>query len=93
MCVNKGSVAKPGLVRVASGGAPIAAELWALPVDGFGDFVRMVPSPLSIGTVELEDGSRHPGFLWEGWALADAVDITAHGGWIAYQQAQEVQPA
>ena len=71
---------KPGLVRVSSGGAPIAAELWALPVDGFGDFVRRVPSPLSIGTVELEDGSRHPGFLCEGWALAGTADITALGG-------------
>jgi allophanate hydrolase len=84
---------KPGLIRVATGGRPIAAELWALPVDAFGDFVRRVPSPLSIGTVELEDGTRHPGFLCESWALADAVDITAQGGWVAYQRAQEVQPA
>lgn len=83
---------KPGLVRVASGGMPVAAELWALPVEGFGDFVRQVPSPLSIGTVELDDRSRHPGFLCEGWAVEGAPDITAYGGWIAYQQAQEVQP-
>src|SRR6185437_8365380 len=83
---------KPGLVRVSSGGASIVAELWGLPVDGFGDFVRRVPSPLSIGTVELEDGSRHPGFLCEGWALDGAADITALGGWIADQQAKEVQP-
>jgi allophanate hydrolase len=84
---------KPGLVRVEGGGAAIAAELWALPVDAFGDFVRRVPAPLSIGSVELDDGSRHSGFLCESWALAGAVDITTHGGWIAYQQSQEVQPA
>ncbi|HEY2301248.1 MAG TPA: allophanate hydrolase [Acidimicrobiales bacterium] len=84
---------KPGLLRVPSGGASIAAELWSLPVDGFGDFVRRVPPPLSIGTVELEDGTCHPGFLCEGWAIAGATDITAHGGWIRYQRAQEVQPA
>jgi allophanate hydrolase len=84
---------KPGLVRVASGGASITAELWSLPVDGFGDFVRRVRPPLSIGTVELEDGTGHPGFLCESWAVAGAIDITAHGGWIRYQRAQEVQPA
>jgi allophanate hydrolase len=83
---------KPGLVRVASGGAPIAAELWALPVDAFGDFVRRVASPLSIGSVELDDGTWHCGFLCEGWAQGGAVDITTHGGWIAYQRSQEVQP-
>ena len=61
---------KPGLVRVGEGGAAIEAELWALPVDGFGDFVRGIPAPLAIGTVELADGSSHPGFLCEAAGLA-----------------------
>jgi allophanate hydrolase len=75
---------KPGLVRVAEGGASIDAELWALPVDGFGDLVRRVPAPLCIGTVELTDGSTHPGFLCEAIATEAAPDITHHGGWAAY---------
>jgi allophanate hydrolase len=73
--------AKPGLVRVGGGGAAIEAELWALPIDGFGAFVRGIPAPLTIGTVVLEDGSSHPGFLCESWAVAGCPDITASGGW------------
>jgi allophanate hydrolase len=76
---------KPGLVRVTTAGAPIAAELWALPVDGFGDFVRRVPPPLAIGTVELEDGTFHSGFVCEGYAVDGAEDITMYGGWVAYR--------
>jgi allophanate hydrolase len=76
--------AKPGLVRVPSNGAPIAVEIWELSPAGFGDFVAQVPSPMAIGSVELIDGARVPGFLCEPLALDDAVDITEHGGWRAY---------
>jgi allophanate hydrolase len=75
---------KPGLVRVASGGAHIGGELWALPTDGFGDFVRNVPAPMCIGKVELDDGTIHSGFLCEGWAVAGAEDITSFGAWTTY---------
>jgi allophanate hydrolase len=77
---------KPGLSRVRPDetGAAIAAELWRIPIDGFGDFVDAIPAPLGIGKVELADGTWHPGFICEGAALADAPDITAHGGWLAY---------
>ncbi|MEY2570692.1 MAG: allophanate hydrolase, partial [Acidimicrobiaceae bacterium] len=79
---------KPGLVRVAPdrgrAGASIAAELWVLPTDGFGAFVAAVPPPLCIGTVALDDGTSHAGFLCEGWAAEDAPDITQHGGWLNY---------
>ena len=79
---------KPGLIRVAADGAPIAAEVWQLPRDRFGEFVLDVTAPLSIGTVELADASLHPGFLCEGIAAAAAPDITHYGGWLAYQEAQ-----
>ncbi|SFW89296.1 allophanate hydrolase [Amycolatopsis australiensis] len=75
---------KPGLVRVASGGVAIAAEVWELPVAGFGDFVARVPSPLAIGKVELADGTRVPGFLCEPAATEGAADISAKGGWLAH---------
>ncbi len=38
--------AKPGLVRVPAGGAPIAVEIWELSPAGFGEFVAQVPSPM-----------------------------------------------
>jgi allophanate hydrolase len=80
---------KPGLVRVAEGGAAVAAELWLLPRDRFGEFVLDVRAPLAIGTVELADGSHHPGFVCEPVAVAGAPDITRYGGWLAYRAGSE----
>ncbi|MDP9002322.1 MAG: allophanate hydrolase [Myxococcota bacterium] len=79
---------KPGLVRVREGGCPIEIEVWRLDVAAFGKFVAAVPRPLCIGSVELEDGTFVSGFLCEPDALVGAVDITSHGGWRAYLQAQ-----
>lgn len=78
------AVPKPGLVRVASGGASIVGELWRLPAAGFGTFVAGLPAPMAIGTVELADGRAVPGFLVEGVAVDTEADITAHGSWRAY---------
>lgn len=75
---------KPGLKRVADGGASILVELWSMPVEHFGSFVALIPSPLGIGTLELADGRLVKGFICEPWALDDAVDITSFGGWRAY---------
>lgn len=74
---------RPGLVR-SPRGAAIALEVWALPRERFGDFIAGVPSPLCIGTVELEDGTTVKGFLCEAAGLADAVDITEFAGWRAW---------
>jgi allophanate hydrolase len=78
---------KPGLVRVRSGGSPVALEIWELPPAGFGEFVSSVPPPMVIGSVRLDDGTHVPGFLCEPMALDGAVDITEYGGWRAYLQA------
>ncbi|MDX3194969.1 allophanate hydrolase [Streptomyces sp. MN03-5084-2B] len=75
---------KPGLVRVASGGVPVAAEVWELPPQGFGEFVAGIPAPLAIGKLELADGTRVPGFLCEPEATEGAEDISAKGGWLAH---------
>ena len=75
---------RPGMVRVAQGGAAIAMEIWELPASQFGSFVAGIPAPLGIGTVELEDGSTVQGFVCEHHALAGAQDITHLGGWRAY---------
>ena len=81
---------KPGLLRVAPGrGAEIAVEIWAMPPDGFGRFVAAVPSPLSIGSVQLADGRTVKGFLVEAEAVDGARDISAFGGWRAFVAAAE----
>jgi allophanate hydrolase len=77
--------AKPGMVRVARGlGAPIALEIWQMPAAHYGSFVALIPSPLGIGTLLLDDGSSVQGFVCEPEALKGAEDITHFGGWHAY---------
>ncbi|PTM42145.1 allophanate hydrolase [Bosea sp. 124] len=83
-----GPPARPGLIRVADGGATIALEVWSLPPEGFGRFVAGIPSPLGIGTLALADGTRVKGFLCETIATEGARDVTQHGGWRAFIAAQ-----
>jgi allophanate hydrolase len=75
---------RPGLVRVADGGAAIDLEVWSLPPLAYGNFVETIPAPLGIGTIELADGSTVQGFVCESYATATARDITQFGGWRAY---------
>ncbi|WP_298224768.1 allophanate hydrolase [Acidocella sp.] len=83
---------KPGLAQTPGfSGAGIAVELWSLSPSAFGHFVATLPAPMVIGRVTLEDGSVHPGFLCEAYALEGAADITAHGGWRAYWGASQVK--
>jgi allophanate hydrolase len=85
---------KPGLQRVARGeGREIETEVWALPPAGFGRFVAAIPSPLSIGTIRLKDGTSPKGFLCETAGLAGALDVSAHGGWRRYLATMEPAPS
>jgi allophanate hydrolase len=86
-----GLPSRPGLLRVAEGqGTAIAVEVWALPVEGFARFVAGIPSPLSIGTLRLADGSSVKGFLCEPQDLLEARDISQYGGWRAYLASAEL---
>jgi allophanate hydrolase len=76
---------KPGLVRDPGFAGPgIEVEVWALPADTVGSFVDGVPQPLSIGTLELGDGSLVKGFLVEPTGTEGALEITQLGGWRSY---------
>jgi allophanate hydrolase len=82
---------KPGLVRVDAssaadrgGPAEIEVEVWAMPLESLGSFLASVRSPLAIGEIDLNDGTRVHGFLCEGHAVSGASDISAFGGWRAY---------
>jgi allophanate hydrolase len=76
--------AKPGLIRDARGAGRIEIELWEMDHAAFGSFVALIPPPLGIGTLALEDGGQAKGFLCEPYALEGAEDITEQGGWRAY---------
>ncbi|NIF86577.1 allophanate hydrolase [Comamonas sp. Tr-654] len=77
--------AKPGMAR-SDEGAAITVEVWEMPIANFGRFVAGVPTPLGIGSVQLQDGRSVKGFICEGHALTQARDITTFGGWRAYCQ-------
>ena len=77
--------AKPGMVRTLSNdGVAIDMEVWRMPVEAYGSFVALIPSPLGIGTIELADGSSVQGFVCEQWATLSAADVSHFGGWRAY---------
>ncbi|RPE45206.1 allophanate hydrolase [Streptomyces sp. Ag109_O5-1] len=72
---------KPGLVHVGEGGAAIEAEVWSLPPEGLGRLLATLPHPMTLGSVDLADGTSVPGFLCEPSALTGTEDITRYGGW------------
>lgn len=76
-----GPVQRPGMVRVAEGGAAIDMEVWELPTEHFGSFVDGIPAPLGIGKVKLADGSWVSGFVCEAIAAEAGTDITRLGSW------------
>jgi hypothetical protein len=85
--LNGFTPARPGLLRVASGGTAIALEVWKLPIENYGAFVSGVPAPLGFGTLTLADGRVVNGFLCEHYATLDAVDISHLKSWREYLKA------
>ena len=84
LVVLDGHLPKPGLLRDTTANASVELEIWRLDHLGFGQFVAEIPAPLTIGTIELEDGRTVQGFLCESEAAASAPDISAFGGWRAW---------
>ena len=75
---------KPGMVRDEAAGRSIDVEVWALPLREVGGFLASIAPPLGLGSVELEDGRFVHGFLCEAYAVANARDVSAFGGWRAF---------
>jgi hypothetical protein len=76
---------KPGLIRDPGFAGPgLDVEVWELPAGAFGRFVALIPAPLGIGKIRLDDGSTAPGFLCEAHAVVGAKEITHFGGWRAF---------
>lgn len=75
---------KPGLVFDGQGQGHIEVEIWDMSPSAFGSFVSLIPAPLGIGTLTLDDGSTVQGFLCESHSIVGALDITSFGGWRAW---------
>ena len=78
---------RPGLIRDEAQGQAIEVEVWQMPMDQLGSFLAGIPQPLGLGKVELEDGRWVTSFICEGYAIADATEITHHGSWRNYLKA------
>jgi allophanate hydrolase len=72
---------KPLVVRGAAG-ASLPGERWRLSPAALGRFLAALPAPMTLGKVELVDGSWATGFVANEPA---GRDITAAGGWRAYR--------
>lgn len=75
---------KPGLVKAKTDGAAIDLEVYEMPIAEVGSFLGLIPAPLGLGNIELEDGSWVKGFICEPYAISGAKDITDLGGWKPY---------
>jgi gamma-glutamylcyclotransferase (GGCT)/AIG2-like uncharacterized protein YtfP len=79
----------PGLHPVASGGASVTGELYAVPYAMLQDqLLPREPPELELGVIRLSDGSGSLSMQMRGWALTseECVDITTAGGWLEYLQ-------
>ena len=74
----------PAMVRVTSGGAAVAVEVWSVPAEAVSFILVNEPDGLTIGRVRLADGSVVMGVLGELAACEGQKEITAFGGWRAY---------
>ena len=74
----------PAMIRVASGGVPVAVEVWAVPPEGMAKILLQEPPGLCIGKVKLADGEEVLGVIGEPLLVEGQREITSYGGWRAY---------
>lgn len=76
----------PAMVRVAHGGVAVALEVWRIPAAGLVQVLRQEPPGLCIGKVTLSTGETVLGVLGEPILCEGQREISAFGGWRAYQK-------
>lgn len=81
----------PAMLRVTSGGAAIALEIWAVPVEGLSTILLQEPAGLCIGKVGLSEGEVVLGILGEPFLCEHRREITQWGGWRSYIKALRMQ--
>jgi gamma-glutamylcyclotransferase (GGCT)/AIG2-like uncharacterized protein YtfP len=79
----------PAMIRVPEGpGSAVHLEVWSVPAENVANILVGEPAGLSIGKVELADGSIVLGVLGEPALVQGQREITAHGGWRSYMQSK-----
>lgn len=79
---------KPGMVRVDHDGTSLEVEIWELTYEALGKFLTLIPSPLGLGQILLEDNTKVTGFICEPYGIQQAFDISFHKGWRYYVSAK-----
>ena len=74
----------PAMMRVSTGGAAIAVEIWAVPASKMASLLLLEPPGLCIGKVRLADGEEVLGVIGEPVLCEGKREITPWGGWRAY---------
>jgi allophanate hydrolase len=83
--ISSKDLKRPGMIRTTNGnGASIDVEVWRIPRLRASDFLEKVKAPLTLGTVQLKDGSAVKGFLCENYVTSESNDISSFGGWREY---------
>ncbi len=80
----------PAMVRVSAAdpaAVSVAVEIWAVPKAGLAEVLLREPAGLSVGKVKLQDGETVLGVIAEPLLIEDAEEISAYGGWRAYDRA------
>ena len=78
----------PAMVRVSTGGAAVAVEVWSVPAAGLATILLGEPAGLCVGKVRLADGQEVLGILGEPALCEGRREITGYGGWRAYLAAR-----
>ena len=80
--------AYPAMQRDEQNGSVITLEIWEISPDALIDLLNKEPPGLTLGCVELVDGSWVPGILGEAFICACQPEITAWGGWREYMNSR-----
>ncbi len=74
----------PAMLQDEDGGASIEVEIWELSAQGLVVILQQEPPGLTIGKIELLDGSKVMGVLGEPYICQGQREITSWGGWRNY---------
>jgi allophanate hydrolase len=83
MVALPGSPPRPGILRAADG-APLVGERWTISPAALGRFLAGLSESMTLGEIELEDGSTAVGFQCDPLVAATATDITEFRDWRTY---------
>lgn len=76
---------RPGMFFDGNSEFYVGLEIWSMPIRNFGKFMKLIASPLGIGTIFLEEGKSVHGFLCEPYYTKGEKEISKYGSWREYK--------